>query len=406
MGRPKNPPFTLGKISYGPHPTRDGWQVARGYFKDGAGRLVEATTAGKTEAGARRALQRKVDEARNSYRGGDKQLNQDTTVRSAAEVWLDWKARQRRQGKPLNDATLKAYRGYVRRYVTNHQLVANLTLLEVNQIGRIEIWLEAVADNCGETAAVQARTVLRGILDLAERRHAIPASVIDRARTPGAAPGSRGDRKCKDPDCDGDCGKRHLDTERAFTDAEAHRVQDAADQSKSDMGDLAAFLFGTGVRVSEALHHVDWADVDLDERMVRVRGTKSARADRVLKMSTTLTDRLRTRAELHGATGLVFGITRFSSKIGQPRDRNNVLKAFRDVFTKADINWAGTHTFRRTVATWMDEAGASLAEIANQLGHADTNVTANYLGRTAQPSRAAEIMVLSEKPKLRVVSGE
>lgn len=54
----------------------------------------------------------------------------------------------------------------------------------------------------------------------------------------------------------------------------------------------------------------------------------------------------------------------------------------------------------------MDEAGAGLAEIANQLGHADTNVTAGYLGRTTQPSRAAEIMMLSRRPTLRVVSGE
>lgn len=42
----------------------------------------------------------------------------------------------------------------------------------------------------------------------------------------------------------------------------------------------------------------------------------------------------------------------------------------------------------------MDEAGASLAEIANQLGHADINVTAKYLGRKTQPTRAATVMRL------------
>ncbi|KQY54344.1 MULTISPECIES: site-specific integrase [unclassified Nocardioides] len=109
---------------------------------------------------------------------------------------------------------------------------------------------------------------------------------------------------------------------------------------------------------------------------------------------TDLTERLRLRAEAHGATGLVFGVTYFATKAGQPRDRNNVSKALRRVFAAAGVQWAGTHTFRRTVASWMDAHGCALAEIANQLGHADTNVTAGYLGRKTQPTRAAAVMVL------------
>jgi integrase len=45
-------------------------------------------------------------------------------------------------------------------------------------------------------------------------------------------------------------------------------------------------------------------------------------------------------------------------------------------------------------------SGAPLAEIANQLGHADVNVTANYLGRTGTPTRAASVMVLPTAPPL------
>ena len=52
----------------------------------------------------------------------------------------------------------------------------------------------------------------------------------------------------------------------------------------------------------------------------------------------------------------------------------------------------------------MDEHGCALAEIANQLGHADTNVTAGYLGRKTQPTRAASVMVLpTTKAALRAV---
>ncbi|GIM63357.1 hypothetical protein Pve01_93860 [Planomonospora venezuelensis] len=165
------------------------------------------------------------------------------------------------------------------------------------------------------------------------------------------------------------------------------------------MGDLAHFLFGTGVRISEALHCTSWTDVDLDNRTVRVRGTKTNQADRTLGLSEDLTERLRHRAETHGTAGLVFGVTYFASKAGQPRDRNNVSKALRQVFAEAGVPWAGTHTFRRTVATWLDEAGHSLASIANQLGHADTNVTAKYLGRQDVATNAASVMVLPTLPK-------
>lgn len=284
--------------------------------------------------------------------------------------------------------------------------MAHLSISEANDVARIEAWLTEVADTRGETAAKQARKVLSGILGLAERRGAIASSVMHRVKTPGAKPGSAGDRKCKDADCDYDCGKRHLDTDRAFTRAEAIRVQAAADSAKADIGDLAAFLFGTGVRISEALHCTSWDDVDLEAGTVRVRGTKTAQADRTLGMSAGLTQRLRKRADLHGRTGLAFGITYFTTKAGAPRDRNNVSKAMRRVFEASDVQWAGTHTFRRTVASWLDEAGAPLAEIANQLGHADINVTAKYLGRKTAPTRAANVMVLAEpdeRPHLHAV---
>ena len=45
-----------------------------------------------------------------------------------------------------------------------------------------------------------------------------------------------------------------------------------------------------------------------------------------------LAERLRERRDLHGAKGLVFGVTYFTTKAGQPRDRNNVSKALRRVF--------------------------------------------------------------------------
>lgn len=94
----------------------------------------------------------------------------------------------------------------------------------------------------------------------------------------------------------------------------------------------------------------------------------------------------------------MFGVTRFEFKAGQPRDRRNVTKHIGKRMDEAGVPWATSHTFRRTVATWMDEAGAPLAEIASQLGHANVNVTAEYLGRRTAPSRAAAVLL--EPPRL------
>ncbi|MDT0203879.1 site-specific integrase [Nocardioides sp. AE5] len=399
MARPAAQPYTLGKITYADHPTIEGHRQARGYYRDDNNRRREVTAKGKTDPAARRALQAKVNAARDEFRGGDDLLSSTTTVAKAGEVWLDWKDRE---GKSAN--TMRDYRGYVRNSIVDGPL-ANLTVVQANDVARIESWLTQIADERGPAAAKGSRKVLSGILGLAERRGAIPASVMHRVRTPGTKAGSAGDRKCVDADCDYTCGKRHLDTRRAFTRQEAQAVLTVADNAKADVGDLAAFLFGTGVRITEALHCVSWADVDFDAQTVHVRGTKTEQADRILSMSPDLTARLKARAEAHGTKGLVFGVTYFATKAGQPRDRNNVSKALRRVFAAAGVQWAGTHTFRRTVASWMDEAGCSLAEIANQLGHADTNVTAGYLGRKTQPTRAASVMTLlpDEAPRLRAV---
>lgn len=403
MARPVSPSYTLGKITTSEHPTKPGQTQARGYYRDSNHARREVTTSGKTAAAARRALQAKVNAARDEHQGGDSVLRHDTKMPAAAAVWLDWKSREDKSPNTMRD-----YRGYVKRSIDVGAL-ANLTVVQANDVARIEAWLTTIADERGETAATQSRKVLSGILALAERRGAILASVMHRVKTPKAKAGSTGDRKCSDPECDYDCGKRHLDTRRAFTQAEVAAVLDVADAAKADIGDLAHFLFGTGVRLSEALHCTAWADVNLEAKKVRVRGTKTKHADRTLGMSDELTERLRERANLHGTTGLVFGVTYFASKLGQPRDRNNVGKALRRALDSAGVQWAGTHTFRRTVATWMDDAGHSLAGIANQLGHADTNVTAKYLGRQEAATHAANVMVLATKPNrthLRVVGGE
>src|SRR4051812_19389811 len=105
MARPSNPPFTLGKISVTAHPTRRRDRQARGYYTDGNRARREVTASGMSDAAAKRALQAKVSAAREHFRGGDKILSTETRLGRAADVWLDWKRREKKGGKPLSSQT-------------------------------------------------------------------------------------------------------------------------------------------------------------------------------------------------------------------------------------------------------------------------------------------------------------
>ena len=64
------------------------------------------------------------------------------------------------------------------------------------------------------------------------------------------------------------------------------------------------------------------------------------------------------------------------------RDQSNSAKALASIIKGSGFRWATPHSFRRTVATLLDQAGVPIATIADRLGHTDPAVTASkYLGR-------------------------
>ena len=74
----------------------------------------------------------------------------------------------------------------------------------------------------------------------------------------------------------------------------------------------------------------------------------------------------------------------FPDSRGGRRDRSNVGKAFRAVRDGSEFEWVKTHTYRKTVATLLDQSGASARMIADQLGHSRVSMTQDvYRGRRA-----------------------
>jgi integrase len=83
----------------------------------------------------------------------------------------------------------------------------------------------------------------------------------------------------------------------------------------------------------------------------------------------------------------------FPSPRGELRDRSNTAGDLRTVLDRLGYKWVTSHTFRKTVATRLDQAGLSGRKIADQLGHARPSITADvYMGRKQGGTEAAEAL--------------
>src|SRR5689334_8580406 len=82
-----------------------------------------------------------------------------------------------------------------------------------------------------------------------------------------------------------------------------------------------------------------------------------------------------------------------TSPLGHLRDPNNTQADLKDVFGRLKYANVTSHTFRRTVATLMDEAGLSARAAADQLGHAKVSMTQDhYFGRKRARTGAANLL--------------
>ena len=61
--------------------------------------------------------------------------------------------------------------------------------------------------------------------------------------------------------------------------------------------------------------------------------------------------------------------------------------------TEGPWSWVTSHTFRKTVATRLDDAGFTPRQVADQLGHANPSMTLDvYFGRQVVSAEAARVL--------------
>ena len=119
------------------------------------------------------------------------------------------------------------------------------------------------------------------------------------------------------------------------------------------------------------------------------KSPKTVAGQRVLRMPQWLTETL-----AHRRSGDVSEDSPVLPDAGGGyRDRNNVERDFRLVRTGTPFEWVVPHTYRKTVATFLDLGGLSARVVADQLGHARISMTQDvYMGRNVVHPAAASTL--------------
>lgn len=396
MARPRTALGTAGSMTVVGQVNQDGRWVqapegvkatrwrARAKYRDSDGVLRDVERFAPTKAKAEAKLRAALADRQTPTKGDV--LRADMAFVDAAALWL---AQAQREDSGLSAGSLRIYEGTVKRHVEG-STIAGLTLREANAVPILRRYVQGVADASGQGTAKTARSVVSAVLRMAVGDGVLPYNAMRDVRA--AKPTKASKEKAADA----------RDTRRAFTRDERDALlafADSHDRSHVlDVVDLVWWLAGTGTRLSEALA-LSWSDLDVADGTALVRGTKTTASKRTLHLPAWLAERLRERAVSLGTDGLVFPspwhehtseATRDSTR---QRDHRNTYRALRALLNEAGHPWATSHTFRRTVASLLDEAGQPIALAANVLGHADPAMTARvYLGRKGGTEAAALVL--------------
>jgi site-specific recombinase XerD len=159
---------------------------------------------------------------------------------------------------------------------------------------------------------------------------------------------------------------------------------------------IIATLWRTGMRVGE-LCGLRAYDFDFDRRSVRVRGTKTAAADRIVAIDEGALRYVRDwfdlrERELHqpGHTAAFCCISRHER--GRPVKPTYVRQMVKERAAKAGIvHRVHPHALRHTLASDLMDEGIDIRYISGQLGHANSAITARYTDHV-NPKRRLDVL--------------
>lgn len=377
MARPSLPLGSYGKITF---LTEGKAHVARVQFRDFDGVVRTVRRAGKSRAAAERALKAALVERQAPI--AQAQLTGSCRFAKAAELWFAEFETLVNDGQ-RSPGTLDTYR-----YIYNTHIKPVLDALRVREVTTpvVDRTLSAIKAKSNARART-SKVIISGVMQYAVRHG---AAVLNPVREVARIDGTPKRRP------------------RALTAEERQQWLDAVEMDKRardwDLPDLTVMMLATGCRIGECLA-IGWTEVDLDAATVdicwrlmrrkgvgllRVPSTKSGeRGERLIPLPGWAVDMLRRRRAMIGP-----GVEPvFPDSLGGWRDPTNVRRVWRAVRNKAEMDGVVTHTLRKTVASFLDDANVSVRKISDQLGHAKVSMTQDrYLGRRLTDRQTADVL--------------
>jgi integrase len=311
--------------------------------------------------------------------GAAGEITLDTKIADLVEHHL---ARLVEDGR--SPATLTTYRSAARK------LAKFISALRVGEAtpARLDAAIRSMRTAHGANMARHARTLLRGGLQLA-----VMASVLDANPVRDVQPIRSKDRPK---------GAPALTPEQLRT-LPAQLAESDYCRSR-DLADPITILIATGLRRSELLA-LRWVDFDADAGTLAVAGKVARIAGEGLRRleTTKTTSSARTVplpafavATLTGRRSLPYlgeQAMIFPSTAGTWRDPDNFAKQWRKVRADLGVPEVTSHSFRKTLATLIDESGLSARVGADQLGHAKVSMTQDkYMSRGRVHTEVADLL--------------
>lgn len=357
MARPRTPLSSYGTVStVEVEPGK--WRARTRYrFEDGKLRQVErfAPSKAKAETALKTAL--------TTLRAGTvAEVKRETRIRDLGERFLASKADRAPR-------TLETYRHSVRKVILPR--IGDLAISEATA-ERLQRTLDAIAAAHGPGEAKKARAVLSGMMGLAARSDAVTTNPVrELAQIEAKAVGATA------------VPLRELPVL-------LEQVRGDEVMRGQDLIDLVEFVAGTGVRISEAID-VNGTDVRITGPVPRigaevtVRKSKTTAGERRITVPSSVATMLAARPLDDGPL--------FPTPLGKRRDRRNTSGQWQDGRERLGLPPYTFHSFRKTVATALDQAGLTPRDIAEYLGHANPSLTMNtYMSKTVGGSRAADAL--------------
>ena len=356
--------------------------MARTRFRDtdGVTRIVERRgPAGETDAYGNLAEGVLLDALAVRRAASDAEVSLDTKVMVLVERHID---RLEEDGRAVR--TIDTYR-YAAKLLG--KVIAGVRVGEATP-ARLDAAIRSMRRAHGDVLAVQSKTILKGGLHLA-----VMATVLGSNPVRDVSP-MRGKS--------GQKGATALDADQLR--ALFVGIRESEKCQRHDLVDPITLFIATGLRISELLglwwtdFHAEAATITVTGKVVRAAGkgllrideTKTAAGRRTVALPEFAVAVLTARRSTPylGQQKMIF-----PSAAGTWRDPDNFRARWREVREELGVPDVTSHSFRKSVATVIDDAGLSARIGADHLGHTRISMTQDkYMARGRVHTAVADLM--------------